>query len=80
MMNPPRAGKVGYELSMKFKRPARLGDVIEVVTSFTRDSAYRGRFTQRIECSGERLVEAEVDVVCVDARQELREFPEIGPA
>lgn len=42
---------VVYELSMKFKRSARLGDLLEVVTSFRLDSAYRGRFSQRPECT-----------------------------
>lgn len=66
---------VVYELQMKFKRSAALGDEIEVVSRFQRTSAYRGRFTQRIECRGEVLVEADVDIVCVDPQQRLREFP-----
>ena len=66
---------VVYELQMKFKRSAGLGDEIEVVSRFQHTSAYRGRFTQRIECRGEVLVEADVDIVCVDPQQRLREFP-----
>ncbi|NWF81478.1 MAG: YbgC/FadM family acyl-CoA thioesterase [Chloroflexi bacterium] len=66
---------VVYELQMKFKRSAGLGDEIEVVSRFQRTSAYRGRFTQRIECRGEVLVEADVDIVCIDPQQRLREFP-----
>lgn len=66
---------VVYELHMKFRRAATLGDIVEVVSTFQRTSAYRGRFSQRIECRGEVLVEAEVDVVCVDPQQQLREFP-----
>lgn len=66
---------VVYELSMKFKRPGRLGDLLEVVSSFKLGSAYRGRFSQRLECRGELLVQAEVDVVCLDAQQQLRRFP-----
>jgi acyl-CoA thioester hydrolase len=68
---------VVYELAMKFKRPARLGDEVEVVSTFRRDSPYRGRFVQRLECRGELLVTADVDVVCVDAAQQLREFPDL---
>lgn len=68
---------VVYALSMKFRRSGRLGDLIEVVSAFRLDSAYRGRFSQRLECRGEVLVEAEVDVVCTDAQQQLREFPAI---
>lgn len=66
---------VVYEVQMRFRRAAALGDVVEVVSTFQRTSAYRGRFSQRIECRGEVLVEAEVDVVCVDPQQQLREFP-----
>lgn len=66
---------VVYELSMKFRRSARLGDQIDVVSKFKLDSTYRGRFSQRIECGGKLLVQAEVDVVCVDGQQNLREFP-----
>ncbi len=66
---------VVYEVQMRFRRSAALGDTVEVVSTFQRTSAYRGRFSQRIECRGEVLVEAEVDVVCVDPQQQLREFP-----
>jgi acyl-CoA thioester hydrolase len=69
---------VVYELSMKFKRSARLGDTLDVVSSFRLDSAYRGRFSQRLECEGVLHVQAEVDVVCIDAQQQLREFPSFG--
>jgi tol-pal system-associated acyl-CoA thioesterase len=68
---------VVYELSMKFKRPGRLGDLLEVVSLFRLDSAFRGRFSQRLECRGELLVQAEVDVVCLDSRQQLVEFPSL---
>ncbi|MGB9634099.1 MAG: acyl-CoA thioesterase [Chloroflexaceae bacterium] len=66
---------VVYEVQMRFRRSAALGDTVEVVSTFQRTSAYRGRFSQRIECRGDVLVEAEVDVVCVDPQQQLREFP-----
>ncbi|MCX7792269.1 MAG: acyl-CoA thioesterase [Chloroflexaceae bacterium] len=66
---------VVYEAQLRFRRSAALGDTVEVVSTFQRTSAYRGRFSQRIECRGEVLVEAEVDVVCVDPQQQLREFP-----
>jgi acyl-CoA thioesterase FadM len=62
-------------MTLKFKRSARLGDLLDVVTTFRLDSAYRGRFSQRLECSGVLQVQAEVDVVCLDAQQQLREFP-----
>jgi acyl-CoA thioester hydrolase len=69
---------VVYGLTMKFKKSAGLGDIVEVVSSVGLSSAYRGRFSQRIECRGETLVEAEVEIVCVDRDQRLREFPRLG--
>ncbi|MFV9507555.1 MAG: YbgC/FadM family acyl-CoA thioesterase [Oscillochloridaceae bacterium umkhey_bin13] len=68
---------VVYALTMKFKKSATLGDMVEVVSHLNLTSAYRGRFSQRIECRGELLVEAEVDIVCVDPQQQLREFPKL---
>lgn len=69
---------VVYALTMKFKKSATLGDMVEVVSAFTLTSAYRGRFRQRIECRGDLLVEADVDIVCVNSQQQLREFPALG--
>ncbi|HMQ34423.1 MAG TPA: YbgC/FadM family acyl-CoA thioesterase [Chloroflexaceae bacterium] len=71
---------VVYALNMKFKKSAGLGDIVEVVSAFSLSSPYRGRFAQRIECRGETLVTADVDIVCVDGRQQLREFPPLLPA
>ncbi len=67
---------VVYSLSMKFKQAARLGDLIEVVTTVSMSSPYRARFQQRVECQGVVLVEADVDIVCVDGARQLREFPQ----
>ncbi len=66
-----------HALSMKFKRSGRLGDLVEVVSSFRLESPFRARFSQRLECRGELLVQAEVDVVCLDAQQQLIEFPSL---
>jgi tol-pal system-associated acyl-CoA thioesterase len=69
---------VVYALTMKFKHPAGLGDMIEVVTAVRMSSAYRACFLQRVERAGAVLVEAEVDIVCVDGKQKLRAFPKLG--
>jgi acyl-CoA thioester hydrolase len=66
---------VVYGLTMRFKQAARLGDIFDVVTSVTMSSVYRARFIQRVECRGVLLVEADVDIVCVDSTQQLCEFP-----
>mgnify|MGYP003825937001 CR=1 FL=1 len=66
---------VVHKATATFKRPARLGDVIDVVSTFSLPSPYRGRFDQRIERDGELLVDAQVDVCCLDTAQNLIEFP-----
>ncbi|MBK9712206.1 MAG: YbgC/FadM family acyl-CoA thioesterase [Kouleothrix sp.] len=66
---------VVYAMNIQFKRSATLGDTLEVVSSFQLKSDYRGLFKQRIERGGELIVDADVDIVCIDAHQQLREFP-----
>jgi tol-pal system-associated acyl-CoA thioesterase len=66
---------VVYAMNIRFRKAAGLGDMLDVVSSFKLSSSYRGLFRQRIERGGELIVEAEVELVCLDARQELREFP-----
>ena len=68
---------VVYALTMKFKQSAALGDVVEVVTAVQMSSAYRARFTQRVECRGAVLVEAEVDIVCTNQSRRLQVFPNL---
>ena len=66
---------VVYAMNIRFRRAASLGDLLDVVSSFKLSSSYRGLFQQRIERGGELIVEADVEIVCLDARQELIEFP-----
>lgn len=66
---------VVHSLTAAFKRPAVLADTVEVVTTFSLPSVYRGRFHQRVERAGELLFEAQVDVVCLNRDQQLIEFP-----
>ncbi|HWQ11252.1 MAG TPA: YbgC/FadM family acyl-CoA thioesterase [Roseiflexaceae bacterium] len=66
---------VVYAMNIKFKRGAALGDVLEVVSRFGLASPYRGLFHQRVERAGELLVEADVELACLDAQGALREFP-----
>lgn len=58
-----------------YRRAARLGDVLDVVSSFALSSRYRGVFRQRIEREGELVVDGEVEIVCLDADQQLVSFP-----
>ena len=66
---------VVHSVAATFKRPALLGDQIDVVSTFSLMSPYRGRFAQRVERGGEVLVDGTVDCVCLDVHQQLREFP-----
>ncbi len=67
---------VVYNLTIRFRKPAELGDTITVITTFSLPSAFRGLFRQRIERDSDVIVEADVEVVCLDQRRELREYPE----
>jgi tol-pal system-associated acyl-CoA thioesterase len=64
-----------YQLRIKYLKPARLGDELEVVTTGAGGSDYRRKLRQVIERAGEVITEAEVDLVCLDAELKLREFP-----
>jgi acyl-CoA thioester hydrolase len=63
-------------LTIRFRKPAELGDTITVITTVSLPSPFRCLFRQRIERDSDVIVEADVEVVCLDQRRELREFPE----
>jgi acyl-CoA thioester hydrolase len=73
----PDCRLVAYEVRIKFRRPAFLGDKIEVLTSMLRASEYRLTFRQQIRRRGEdeALVTGEVDVVAIDQDGTLKELP-----
>jgi acyl-CoA thioester hydrolase len=73
----PDCKLVVYEARIKFRRPAGLGDRIEVVTSMLHASEYRLTFKQQIRRQGEvdPLVSGEVDIVAIDQTGTLRELP-----
>ena len=75
----PDCRLVVYEIRIKFRRPAFLGDRIEVLTSMLRASEYRLTFRQQIRRRGEdeALVSGEVDVVAIDQNGTLQEMPAI---
>ena len=78
----PDCRLVVYETRIKYRRPAFLGDRIEVLTSMQRVSDYRLTFRQQIRRKGEDadLVSGEVDVVAIDQVGTLKELPVIfGP-
>ena len=70
---------VVHEVRIKFRRPARLGDRLEVLTSMLRASEYRLTFRQQVRRLGEdeALVSGDVDVVAIDQDGILKELPAV---
>ena len=70
-------GFVVYEASMSFKRGAQLGDELQIRTTVDRESDYRAVFHQSAWLDGEEtpLVEADIDLVCIDGDGELVPLP-----
>ncbi len=68
---------VVYAMTIKFRKPGELGDLLEVVSDVSLQSAYRALFRQRIERAGETLVEADVEIVCLDRSRQIQEFPKL---
>jgi tol-pal system-associated acyl-CoA thioesterase len=73
----PDCRLVVYEVRVKFRKPASLGDRLEVVTSMLKASEYRITFRQQIRRKGEEeaLVSGEADVVAIDQSGALTEVP-----
>ncbi len=68
---------VVHQVKATFRIGAELGDLLEVVSTFKVDSPYRGRFAQRIERDSTLVVDATVDVACLDAERRLIELPDL---
>ncbi len=73
----PDCRLVVYEIRMKFRKPAFLGDRLEVLTSMHRASEYRTTFRQQVRRRGETeaLVSGDVDVVAIGQDGALKELP-----
>jgi len=73
----PEARLVVYQTDIKYRKPALLGDRIQVFTSMITESDYRLNFRQKIRRKGENedLVIGEIYVVAIDRDGTLRELP-----
>jgi acyl-CoA thioester hydrolase len=71
---------VVYAMTIHFRKPAELGDLVDVVSTFALQSPYRGLFRQRIERAGELLVDADVEIVCLSRARQIQEFPDLAGA
>jgi acyl-CoA thioester hydrolase len=67
---------VVHSVEATFRRPAALGETIDVVTALELPSRHRARFRQRIEKDGQLVLRGRVDVACLDPRQRLIPFPD----
>lgn len=65
-----------FKMELTWLKAAKLGDEIEVVTVVEPGSPYRMRMGQKLYRGEELINEAKVQLVCLDAQLELREFPE----
>lgn len=68
---------VVHSMNITFRRSAALGEVLDVVSSFRVASGFRGVFHQRLERGGELITDAEVEVVALDADQQLISLPPV---
>ncbi len=65
-----------YEIKIKYLKIAKLGDKLVVITKLSKDrSEFRIKFLQRVELNGIVIVEAEVDIICLNAEKQLRAIP-----
>lgn len=68
-------GFVVYKVAMTFKEGARLGDAVEIVSEYSRESDYRVLFRQKAMRGEVLLVDATIEMVCVDEQQKLVPLP-----
>lgn len=67
---------VVHKITVTFHKPAKLGDVVQVVTrAIPKGGDFRLHMEQEVWRDGERLTEAKVHLACLDTDLELQEFP-----
>jgi tol-pal system-associated acyl-CoA thioesterase len=70
-------GFVVHKAALVFKDGASFGDVVEIRTTGRIESEYRASFSQRAhrKSDGKLLVEATIELVCVDRARQLVPLP-----
>ena len=63
-------------MALRFRRAARIDDIVEVRTRVAKLSGARAVLLQSIERTGEQLVAAEVTVVLIQTEGRPRRFPD----
>lgn len=64
-----------FKVSVTYHKPARLNDLCRVETEVVSVSEFRSRLKQQFFRGDELLTEAMVQVVCLDDKLELQDFP-----
>lgn len=77
-------GFVVYKAALHFRAPARLGDVLEIRTTWRQDGRFRAIFDQqawpaRSDGAGAALVIGEIQLACVDRQGKLAPLPALPP-
>ena len=71
-------GFVVYKAALKYREPARFGDVLEIRTTVNAESDYRCIFQQDVwrPVGKTALVEGEIQLCCVDKSNKLVPLPQ----
>lgn len=65
-----------YKANLTYQAPARLGEIVEVVSTLKSNTPYRLVLDQLVcRTDGTPLVRGEIHLVCLDAELALRQFP-----
>lgn len=64
-----------YKASMTFKEGAKLGDVIDIRSTYVLESKFRVVFSQKVYRDETLLVDGVVEMVCVDESNTLVPLP-----
>lgn len=66
---------VVHAVNARFRRSARLGEVLDVITGVELVNDFKARFHQRIEVGGVKILDATIDVGCLDPHGRLQRMP-----
>lgn len=79
LLKEKQTGFVVYTANLTYKKGAEFGDNLVIDTVVTRSSAYRLVFKQcaLLKTSGVLLVEADIELVCVNEKRQLVKLPEM---
>lgn len=67
---------VVYKVALTYKEGARLGDIIEIRSTWEKESDYRVVFKQTVWKGDKLLVDGEVQMVTVDPSNKLTPLPD----